>query len=204
MLRYNQKIFFVAAYVMIFVAHLYAYDSTKSLILIKARGRVNLNEIGGKGLYAFSLWDKNRALIGNDGSFTTVISNFGPQKIMVKDDRQNTRAMAIVLPEDPQGLVFDAKSTAIAILLQDPGLLESSDTVNNISSMMTDKKSFKDLIVFFKKNLPHTSLQELADNAECISLLERCNAEIFGEDKEAINKSLNEAESKLQKIFQEK
>ncbi len=174
------------------------------LRLIKAMGKVNINDIGGSGLYVFSLWDKNKgAPIGADGSFVTVISDSNPQKLSVKDDKEMTRALTIALPEDSHRITFDAKSTAAAVLFTDPSFFRTCDEAGNIFKLMADKKSFQELVFFFKKNLPSKPLEELRGNPECIALLEKCNTEIFGDDQAAIRKSLYEAKDKLQKLLHE-
>jgi len=101
-------------------------------------------------------------------------------------------------------LFFDARSTAIAILFNDPDLFRNSTQVKKITLAMADKKSFKDLVSFFKEKLPSKSLEELTDNSECVSLVEKCNEEVFGNNQTQIRKSLQEAESKLQKTLFEK
>ncbi len=180
-----------------------AADNT--LRLIKARGSVNIKDIGGNGLYVFSLWDNNKgSLVSGEGAFVTTISDSGPQKLAVKDDRKMTRALMIVVPGDAQRLTFDAKSTAAAILFQDPGSMQSSLRVETAFRRMDNSKSFQELVTFLKKNLPQRPLEELMDDSECSALLEKCNADIFGEDKVVINKSLHQAEAKLRELFTEK
>ncbi len=201
-----KKITFLLALILSFTILFTATAAAgNSLRLIKAIGRVNIKDIGGSGLYVFSLWDKNKASpVGADGTFVTVISDSRPQKLSVKDGRKMTRALAIALPKDSQRIIFDAKSTAEAILFRDPGLFGTSVEVENLFGIMTDKESFWDLVIFFKKNLPSRSLEELMNDRECTAFLEKCNSEIFGEDTGAIMKSLHEAKDKLQKLFQKK
>ena len=152
-----------------------------SLRLIEAKGEVNTTDIGGKGLRVISLWDKSKGvLVSADGNFVVVISDSRLQKIWVKDDRMNTRALAIVIPKKSDNIVFDAKSTALALLFQDPTFFRNSAEAENISIMAMNKKSFQDLLSFLKNNLPARNLEELMNNAECIKLLENCNKEILG------------------------
>ncbi len=175
------------------------------LRLIKARGAVNVSDIGGNGLYVYSLWDKSKGSpVGSDGSFVTVISDSRPQKLSVMDDKKMTRALAIVLPEDSERIAFDAKSTAMAILFRDPASFGNSAEAKTLSRAMADNKSFQDLVIFLKKNLPSLALEELTSNTECAALLEKCSDEIFGEDQITIRKSMQGAQNKLQRLLQEK
>ena len=172
------------------------------LRLIKARGTVNKSEIGGKGLCVFSLWDKARGtVVGEDGGFVTVISDSRPQKLSVKDQRQMTRALAIALPENWDRINFDAASTAVALLFEGPDLFRSSGGAKKLCLAMAGKKSFQELALFLKKNLPLKSLEELATNAECSTLLGKCSDEVFKEDRAAIRKSLSVAKDKLEKLL---
>lgn len=172
------------------------------LRLIKVRGVVDTSQIGGSQLHVYSLWDSSLgALVGEDGSFVTIISASCPQKLSVVDDLGSTRALAIVLPEDPGKISFDAKSTAIAVLFRDPGLFRTSGRVKTFLKKMADSKSFQELTILFKKNLPFEPLEKLIRNQECVSLLEKCNEEIFGEDQALIRKSMQKAENKLQGLL---
>ena len=173
-----------------------------SLRLVEAKGKVNTADIGGNGLRVISLWDKSKgAPVSADGNFVVVISDSNPQKLWVKDAKMNTRALAIVIPENSDNVVFDAKSTALALLFQDSASLRNSAEVENISIMAMNKKSFQDLVFFLKDNLPARDLEELMNNEECIKLLENCNKEILGQDQAMIRKSLYEAKDKLEKIL---
>lgn len=176
-------------------------QAKSGLSLIKAKGVVNNSDIGGKGLYVYSLWDKSKEVVSQDGSFSVVIADTRPQKLSVKDDQGQTRALAIALPKAVEGVIFDAQSTALALLFQDPGLFSSSTEVEKLTGKITQDKSFQAFTAFLKKNLPLMPLEELINNEECIALLEKCNSEIFGQDQAEISKSLNEAKEKLEEIL---
>ena len=173
--------------------------------LIEAKGEVNTVDIGGKGLRVISLWDKSKGSLVReaDGNFVVVISDSRPQKLWVKDDRMNTRALAIVIPKNAERIVFDAQSTALALLFQDPASFRNSTEAENIATMAMNKKSFQDLVFFLKNNLPARSLEELINNEEYIKLLEECNKEILGQDQVAIKKSLYETKDKLEKLLKD-
>jgi hypothetical protein len=176
--------------------------AANSLRLIEAKGQVNTTEIGGNGLRVISLWDKAKgAPVSADGNFVVVISDSNSQKLWVKDDKMNTRALAIVIPKNSDNLVFDAKSTALALLFQDADSFRNSAEVEDISLMAMNKKSFQDMVSFLKHNLPARNLEELMNNEECAKLLEKCNKEILGQDQVAIRKSLYEAKDKLEKLL---
>jgi len=114
-----RKTALLAALASIFAAVLIAAASAAGYQLTNIKGTVNLSEIGGKELYVFSLWGKSSGYaFGPDGKFETEIFDSGPQKLSVKDSSGMTRAMAIALPEDAEGLVFDARSTAEAVLFR--------------------------------------------------------------------------------------
>ncbi len=175
-----------------------------SLKLIEAKGKVNTTDIGGKGLRVISLWDKNKGSpVSADGNFVVAISDSRPQKLWVKDDRMNTRALAIVIPKDSSNVVFDAQSTALALLFQDPASFRNSAEAANTSMLAVNKKSFQDLVFFLKNNLPARNLEELVNNEEYLKLLEECNKEILGQDQTVIRKSLYEEKDKLEKLLKD-
>jgi len=181
-----------------------AAQSASVVKLIQARGLVNTKEIGGSGLCVFSLWDKHKcSALAADGSFSTVISGARPQKISLNDSKGSTRALAIALPEDSDKIIFDAKSTAAALLFQDANLFRDSQVAKNYFMVMEKKKSFHDLVVFFQQELPSKSLEELNNDAQCVKLLDRCSSEIFGNDPAAIRNSLEKAKIRLEELFKE-
>ncbi|MCX5681990.1 MAG: hypothetical protein NT079_06985, partial [Candidatus Omnitrophica bacterium] len=52
-----------------------AIFAKNDLSLIDAKGSVNTGDIGGQGLYVFSMWDASKnSFVKGDGSFETVIS----------------------------------------------------------------------------------------------------------------------------------
>ena len=181
---------------------LFAAQGASSIKLIQAKGTVNTREIGGERLSVFSLWDKQKySPVLADGSFYTTISGSRPQKISLNDARGQTRALAIVVPEESERIIFDAKSTARAILFQDPALFKDSRTAENYFSAMENKKSFQALVLFFKQKLGLQSLEELNQDPECTALLETCSSEIFGDDPAAIRSSLQKAKERLEELF---
>lgn len=188
---------------MLILTHPAMADS--ALKLIKVVGSVNRQEIGGSGLSVFSLWaDSRGSPVLADGVFETVVSDAKPQKISLRDSNNLTRAIAIVLPEVQEKIVFDAQSTAAAILFSDPGLLVNSAKVKGLIERMHANEAFQELVDFLKKKLPHSSLEGLINNPECRLLIEKCNADIFGVDSKAILESLRVAKGKLEESFKHK
>jgi len=172
------------------------------LKLIKSTGSVNKSEIGGNGLYVFSLWGKkDESFVSTVGNFKTVISDSRPQKLSVKDDKGMTRALVMVLPKNAEKIVFDAQSTAAAIFFQDSSSFRSSNEVEKLFRRMDASKSFRKLVAFLQSNLLRKSLEEIINSKECTELLEKCHDEIYGEDSQAIKKSLYDAQGKLEKAF---
>ena len=170
------------------------------LQLIKVGGQVNTTEIGGSGLRVFSLWDKAQGEpVHPDGSFVTVIADSRPQKISLKDDKKKTRALALALPGSKQAISFDAVSTAVAMLFQDPGQFGNSAQAQRLAAKMAQKQSFCNLVDFLRKRLARMTLEELAGDAECTVLVEQCNTEIFGQDDQAIRNSLRGAQHILER-----
>ena len=195
--------FFIFALILGFsTVVLLTQELSAGLKLIPAKGRVNLSEIGGGGLRVVSIWDDRKGLlVGTDGGFVTTISNQRPQKLSLVDNYKRTRGLAIALPQFADNIVFDAKSTALAVLFQDSSSFADSEEAENFCQQAQEKPSFRVLADYFKKNLPLKSLEELANNGEYISLLEECSVEILGQDHEAIRKSLKNAQKELEKFL---
>lgn len=169
---------------------------------LKAKGVVNRSEIGGNPLGVVSIWDKQQwAPVSEDGSFITVISNQRPQKLYLRDKENKTRALTISLPKYRDNIVFDAKSTAIAVLFQDASSFGQPEEVENFCRLLENEKSFKDLVLYFKKNLSNKPLEDLSADKEYVALFEKCNSEIFGEDQQAIRESMHVAQKELEKVL---
>ncbi|MFA6378247.1 MAG: hypothetical protein WCX16_00515 [Candidatus Omnitrophota bacterium] len=171
--------------------------------LVSAKGIVNTSEVGGKGLYVFSMWNSGRKTqIGADGSFSVaILSNTRPQKLSARDDDEKTRALALVLSQDSQNIILDATSTAMAILFSDPRAIKNAQEMEKYSKIVAQAKSFQDFVIFLKKNLSLRTIEELARDEEYVTLFEKCNREIFEVDRAAINNSLYEAQGQLEKSF---
>lgn len=170
--------------------------------LIQARGIVNKDEIGGDVFNVVSFWSDKAARVAQDGSFTTIISNQRPQKISLIDNKKKVRALAIALPEYPDEIIFDAKSTAIAVLFQESNSFRQSSEVEYLCRSFKEKQSFQNLVLFFKSNLKTKALEDLSENEAYADIFGKCNSEILGNDPEMIKSSLQAAEKELQHVLQ--
>jgi len=194
-----KRIGLLLVFVLSFAAITFAGNEFK---LIKVRGKVNVTDIGGNGLCVISLWDKSGGFpIGPDGDFESVISDSRPQKLFVKDDKMKTRALAIVFPEKTVNIIFDAESTALALLFRDPTYFSNSSKAASFSTIALSSNSLQELISFLKSNLSTRSLEELVRDQEYMELFQNCNKEILGQDHDVTMKSLNEAKGQLEKIM---
>ncbi len=174
----------------------------KTFELIQARGVVNKAEVDGAGLSVVSFWNDKASLAAEDGSFTTIISNQRPQKLSLIDNKKRIRALAIVFPQYPDKIIFDAKSTAIAVLFHDANSFGQSLEVEELCRLFEKKQSFQGLVLFFKGNLKLKALEDLVKDEEYAAILGRCNSEIFGNDPETIKGYLRVAQQELQNILQ--
>lgn len=172
--------------------------------LVTVQGKVQAQEIGGNGLYVFSVWNGNkRSFVDAQGSFSVqILSNSRPQKISLRDNTDKTRALALVFSESASAVVFDARSTALAVVLGDPDLVKDLTDMQRFLHKVDRKPSFEEFVSFLKKNLPSKNLELLSKDPAYVDLFEACNREIFGEDRSAIKRSLRDAQGKLEKILQ--
>ncbi|MDD5731227.1 MAG: hypothetical protein PHN57_08920 [Candidatus Omnitrophica bacterium] len=199
-----KKIFFSAVLLLVFPVYGFASRAGGVLEMLNAKGFVNTKEIGGSGLCVSSLWDSRRAEpVAADGSFSTVISSMRPQKISVTDDRKMTRGLAIVFPEKRETVVFDAESTAMALLFNDPSRFVNAKDAGDFCRRVVSLKSFQNLVLFFRNNLSDKSLEDLNSSKECATLLEKCNGEVTGRSPDEIRDSLNAAQKELKKLLKD-
>jgi hypothetical protein len=182
-----------------------SFAGQDDLGLVEAKGIVNTSEIAGPGLYVFSMWNgADKALIGSDGCFSvSILSGARPQKLAVRDAGEKTRALAFVLSQDPQDIVFDAASTAMVVLFNDPGAIKNAQDMEYYSNHVAKARSFQELVFFLKKNLPFKPLEKLVRDKEYVMLFENCNRELFDVDRSAVKRSLSEAQGELERSFGE-
>lgn len=172
----------------------------KAFKLIQAKGVVNKEEVDGAALVV-SFWSDKASLVSQDGSFITIISNQRPQKLSLIDNKKRIRALTIAFPQHPEKIIFDAKSTAIALLFHDSNSFGQSLEVEELCRLFEKKKSFQELVLFFTKNLKLKALEDLIKDEEYADIFGRCNSEIFGNDPETIRGFLRVARQELQNIL---
>ncbi len=178
-----------------------AKEIKKVFELIQAKGVVNREEVDGLTLRVVSFWSDKASLVAEDGSFTTIISNQRPQKLSLIDNNKKIRALAIAFPQQADKIIFDAKSTAIAVLFHDSNSFGQSLEVEHLCGLFEKKQSFQDLVLFFKENLKLKGLENLIKDKEYADIFGRCNSEIFGNDPETIKGYLRVAQQELQDIL---
>lgn len=181
---------------------IWAKDISGNLELIRVKGWANRDEIGGEGLNVVSLWDSRPVSVSEDGSFITVISNQRPQKISLLDNKKRIRALLISLPDYSNKVVFDAESTAVAVLFYSTGSSGQFYDVFRFLKALENKPAFQDLVGFLKQHLRHESLEELIKNDEYAAIFDACKREVFGDDQKAIKDSLRSAQKELEKVLQ--
>lgn len=181
---------------------IWAKDTSGSFDLIRVKGEVNREEIGGEGLNVISLWDGKPVPVNEDGSFVTVISNQRPQKISLVDNKKRIRALLISLPGYSQTQVFDAQATAVAVLFYSTDSFGQSSEVQRFLKSVENKPAFQNLVGFLKEHLRDECLEELIKSDEYAAIFDACKAEIFGDDQKAIKDSMRSAQKELEKVLQ--
>jgi len=140
-------------------------------------GVVNRTEVGGDSLSVQSAWAEPCG-VEAEGEFSTVVSQRGAQLLLATDDAGGTRALCISFPqsvgagESDAGLLFDADSTAAAIVFATPGIM-SSDPAEGQARLAEIRSfsSFDRLLQFLQTFLPTTSLEDLQAGAELDALV---------------------------------
>lgn len=178
-----------------------ANETRKVFKLIQAKGFVNKEEVDGVALRVISLWSDSPAFVVDDGSFTTVISNQRPQKLSLIDNSERIRALSMAFPQYSDKIIFDAKSTAIAVLFNDSSSFGQSLEVGSFCAELEKKQSFQNLVLFFKENLKGKALEELVKDEAYLDILGKCNSEILGDDSESIKSYLQTAQQKLENVL---
>ncbi len=176
-------------------------ETRKIFKLIQAKGSINRDEIGMDILKVVSLWSDKPVLVTEDGTFSTVISNQRPQKLSLIDSRKRIRALAIAFPQYSDKIIFDAKSTAIAVLFNNSSSFGQSTEVGTFCALLEKKQSFQNLVLFLKENLKGKALEELVKDEVYMDILGKCNSEIFGDDPESIKNYLQAAQQKLENVL---
>lgn len=180
----------------------YPSSAASRLALETFNGIVNKQEIGDGEYFIISIWDGRGYIpLHADNSFTVVVSTQRPQKISLVDNQKKVRALAVVVPGFTPSIVFDARSTALAVLFSDPDVFRQSPQVATLLARMEKGFEFQAFVAYLRKNLAGASLESLSKEEEYITLVENCQKEIFGEDQKEIMSSLQDAEKELGKVM---
>lgn len=157
------------------------FDKTKSAASIVT---INTTEIGGQGLKLLSSRDNDSPL--DNGKFNTVGSLEGAQLMLITDDGDKLRALTLSTPSDNHCdiLEVNALSTAICLIFSSPGILtinteETHAVVQNIMGL-SNFDAFKN---YLQENLKSKSLNELIQETNYSSILEKCITEYYNNYK---------------------
>ncbi|MFH1842672.1 MAG: hypothetical protein ABIF77_05650, partial [bacterium] len=89
-------------------------------------GNVDTNEIGGSELKIISAW-ADEVSVGGGGDFTVDVSKSGTQLLFAVDNVDSLRALCLSIPtpaaKDSTGLLVNASSTAMSLVMMTPGVL---------------------------------------------------------------------------------
>jgi len=181
---------------------LYPAHAASCLAFQPLEGTVNKQEVGAGEYTVVSIWDERGPVrLNADNSFSTVISTQRPQKISLIDAQKRMKALAVVVPGFTREIVFDARSTAMAVLLYDSEVFTQSQQVVALLARMEKSPGFQDLVAYLRKNMAGSSLESLSRKEEYSVLVANCQKEIFGEDQKKIMNSLQDAEKELEKVM---
>jgi len=148
--------------------------SSKTLV----GGTVTTSEVGGTGLAIVSVLDTRRA-ISASGGFQVAVSSFGAQLLLLADSANGCRALAVSLPRASGSGVdsvrFDARSTALSLLLLTPGILaidpvEARAHVARLAAL----QAFPALVTSLRQHLPLATLGEVVRQQDVSTLLQNC------------------------------
>ena len=177
--------------------------ASSRLTFLRVHGAVNSQEVGSGAYAVISVWDeRGPVLVHPDNSFFTVVGSQRPQKVTLVDSKKKIRALAVFIPGYTQTLLFDAQSTALAVLFTDSRNFSHNQQVAAIIEGMGKEPAVQAFVAYLRRNLPTTSLEDLSTKKEYIELVENCQKEVFGEDQKEILKSLKSAEKELEKVME--
>lgn len=171
--------------------------------IVTAKGIVNTREIGGQGLHVFSMWNEGKTswVSGEEQFSVNILSSERPQRLVVRDHARLSRGLALVGSQHFDRIVFDAQSTAFALLFGDPGQIKNNQDIDRYFEWVSEKKSYQNFVNFLKDSLSFNSIEELVRNDQYKDLFERCRLDVFGKDSQSIRKSLYQAQDQLEDLF---
>lgn len=149
---------------------------------------VLLNEVGcgGKNLFVLSTIS-GKIPVDESGNYKAEFSSQGAQLVFLTNDQGKMCASAISLPKNSGKVYFNAESTAKAFVFQTVGILsiEPQEAEERLT-IIEQLKSFSELYVYIKTNLPKQDFTSLLTDSNFENLLQQC---------------VNEALEKLSKPF---
>jgi hypothetical protein len=145
--------------------------------------QVSLAEIGGGDLTIPSLY-QGQIAVGSGGIAALTQSTVGAQLHLVTDPLGKLRAAAITVPSlfgtAAPAIVFDARTTALALIFLTPGILtvDPTEAAKRLAQIAT-LSDFSALVTFLGQNLPLTALGDLATGTTLPNLMSGCIGQYF-------------------------
>ena len=141
-------------------------------------GTIARAEIGGNGLMVRSAWQATAPAAGN-GGFTTRVSQEGAQLLAVADAAGELRGLTVSVPQgrgrQAMHLAVDARSTALAYLWFNPGIIETDPSrAPERLSELESLDAFPALVEYLRNTLPDSSLTTLVSGQEFQARLAAC------------------------------
>jgi len=144
-------------------------DTGSPIALVPGSGHVDIDGLDPETVHIWSAWDQESP-VAADGSFTTTVSDAGAQLMMLMDDQQAIRGMALSLPGED--VVFDAESAALAAIFVTPGLaaIDSTEARERIALIKTSS-SFAALRDSFALRLGNTGYSPLITSGGALATM---------------------------------
>jgi len=141
-------------------------------------GTIARTEIGGNDLTIRSAWQPTAPAAGN-GGFTTRVSQEGAQLLAVADAAGEVRGLVVSVPQgrgrQAANLAVDARSTALAYLWFNPGIIETDPSrAHERLSELESLDAFPALVQYLRDTLPNASLTALVTRQEFQARLAAC------------------------------
>lgn len=150
--------------------------SGDSLPSVEARGSVNRSEIGEGSLSIASMITEKNDLVQVDGTFKTLIPANKSIILLLVDDAFNVRAMTLSLPKHKDSIIFDAASTAQAMIYM-PSFETDPVRAEMWWPLIREIPTFPKIVSFLKTKIPNCSPDLAANNLEFMALHKQCLVE---------------------------
>ena len=142
-------------------------------------GQVNKDEIAGDNLSVISFTGESP--IDKDGRVLLNLSKEGAQLIFIMENGDKMIAPAISVPPCTKTMIFDAKSTAKALIFMSVGIMSVDPTeAGNRLDEMEELSCFREFYTMVKDGLATASLNDLGPEPDYSDLFENCVMEMFG------------------------